>query len=398
MISLYIHIPFCIRKCLYCDFLSFPCSSDGLKNKYIDALCNEIELTEVEDRLVGSIFIGGGTPTTLDPDQIGRILDKIREKFTLSIAIEITLECNPGTTSPENLIQLYRIGINRLSIGLQSSIDSELEALGRIHKYSDFVNTFKWAREAGFENINVDLMSALPGQSLENYKNTLTNVVKMNPEHVSAYSLIVEENTVFGGIYGDDKSVIEKLDDGILAKYKNLPLPDEDTEREMYYLTEEVLTEAGFHRYEISNYAKDGYECKHNKVYWTGGDYISFGIGASSYVKGVRYNNISNVNAYINEWNQGSRPRKDNIYCDITPLSDQDMMEEYMFVGLRLMEGISISGFYDKFGVAMRDVYGHVLEKLVSEGLIIVEEDILKLSKRGIDVSNLVLCEFLLDN
>ncbi len=398
MISLYIHIPFCVKKCLYCDFLSFPCYSNALKENYIDSLCNEIELTEVSDPDVGSIFIGGGTPSILDPKDIKRILDKIRQKYRLSIATEISLECNPGTSSAENLIQLHNFGINRLSIGLQSALDDELKTLGRIHNYADFVNTFKWAREAGFDNINVDIMSALPGQSLENYKKTVTSVVKMRPEHISAYSLIIEENTVFNRVYGDDSSVIKECDDGILAELRRLPLPDEDTEREMYYLTDELLTKAGFHRYEISNYALEGFECRHNKVYWTGGDYVSFGIGASSYYKGVRYNNISDINAYINAWGRGSLPEKEAVYSDITPLSKKDMMEEYMFVGLRLIEGVSIKGFGEKFGISMEEVYGDKLRLLADEGLIIRKNDTLKLSKRGIDVSNSVLCEFLLDN
>lgn len=398
MISLYIHIPFCVKKCLYCDFLSFPCNSDELKEKYIESLCNEIELTEVSDLDVGSIFIGGGTPSILKPSYIERILDKIRQKYRLSIATEISLECNPGTASAENLIQLYRMGINRLSIGLQSTIDDELKVLGRIHNYEDFVNTFNWAREAGFANINVDIMSALPGQSLENYKNTVTNVVKMHPEHVSAYSLIVEENTVFNSIYGDDENVANNIDDRILAKLKNLQLPDEDTERKMYYLTDELLSQAGYHRYEISNYALDGFECKHNKVYWTGGDYVSFGIGASSYYKNVRYNNISDINSYISAWSKKKLPDEKDIYTDIMPLSEKDRMEEYMFVGLRLVKGVSIRRFEDIFGISMDEVYGDTLDKLSAQGVIVRENDTLRLTKRGIDVSNAVLCEFLLDN
>lgn len=397
MISLYIHIPFCVKKCLYCDFLSFPCVSDEYKEKYVVALCNEIELTEVEDRLVGSIFFGGGTPSVLDVRQIERIVQTISKKFVFSDDLELSLECNPGTVTPEKLIQLYRIGINRLSIGVQSTQDDELELLGRIHIYSDFVNTFTWAREAGFKNINVDIMSALPGQTRNKYIKTLTDVVRMNPEHVSAYSLIIEENTVFNDVYGIDKNVSDVSNERILAKLKETPLPDEELEREMYYMTEEILEKAGYQRYEISNYAKEGYECRHNRVYWTGGDYISFGLGASSYVKGKRYNNISDMDEYIYLWSDGAKPQDEKVYTDVNILSKKEMMEEYMFVGLRLIKGVKISEFKNRFGLSMEEIYREPLSRLEKEGLIVVENDTIRLSRRGIDVSNRVLCEFLLD-
>lgn len=381
VVSIYIHIPFCVRKCQYCDFLSFPCDKT-VHEQYVDALCREIReytggVGGVEALKwpinVATIFFGGGTPSLLTPALVGKILEEIKSKFNILDDAEISMECNPGTATLDNLREYRKLGINRLSIGLQSANDAELEALGRIHNYKQFEDTYAWAREAGFDNINIDLMSALPGQSLKSYLHSLTTAVKKRPEHISAYSLIIEENTPFWELYGDDSGVNN--------------LPDEDTEREMYYATERLLAEAGYHRYEISNYALDGYECEHNKVYWTGGDYISFGIGASSYVDGARYNNISNIEEYI------EMPGK---HTDINKLSKEDMQEEYMFVGLRLMQGVSISGFMDKFGISMKEVYGHVIDRFIMEGLLEETGDRIRLTSRGIDVSNVVLSEFLL--
>jgi len=421
MISLYIHIPFCVKKCLYCDFLSFSCDSETKKDLYTEALCREIELTECRETCVSSVFIGGGTPTVFEVSHIKKIMDTIRERYVIDSEAEISIECNPGTASLEKLRALRLLGFNRLSIGLQSASDDELKILGRIHNYRDFLNTFRWAREAGFNNINVDIMSALPGQSLENYKKTVTSVVKMHPEHISAYSLIIEENTEYYRLYGDDTRVREGGLDGNLAKADVLSLPDEDTEREMYYCTERILEEGGYRRYEISNYARPGFKCRHNIVYWRGTDYISFGLGASSYVNGVRYNNIRNLDEYIMLWGGSTNEdscRGDGGHCvgdkeenpdkypyvcpdfnsthtDIQVLTVGDKQEEYMIVGLRLMEGVSVSEFLNRFGVSVEDVYGRQLQELSKQGLIDMSGDNIRLTSRGIDVSNYVLSEFI---
>lgn len=381
MISIYVHIPFCVRKCKYCDFLSFKADS-AVEDAYIDALLKEIERTECKERLVRSIYIGGGTPSTLSGEKIGKILSKIKTKFNLLPNCEISMECNPGTASYEKLSDYREAGVNRLSIGLQSCNDNELKLLGRIHTYDQFVETFNLARKAGFDNINIDLMSALPGQSVESYKNSLTKVVNLNPEHISAYSLIIEEGTEFAVLYGDDTNV------------KNTEkLPNEDDERAMYYLTKEMLAANGYTRYEISNYSKEGYECRHNLVYWTGDDYISFGIGAASYVEGVRYSNTSDIECYIDHINNDDI---NGIHVDITPLSTKDKMEEFMIVGLRLMKGVSSASFANLFGQDIEAVYGMQLNALIKNGLIRRTDMGFTLTERGIDVSNQVLEEFLL--
>lgn len=431
MLSIYIHIPFCLKKCKYCDFLSFP-ADVALKKSYYNALCREIASCDIDDSEVETIFFGGGTPSLLSSDMLSEILQEIKNKFNLSNDCEISLECNPGTVTYEKLIGYRDAGINRLSIGLQSCDDEELKSLGRIHNYAQFEECYTFARKAGFENINIDLISAIPGQSLESYKNTLTKVVKFKAEHISAYSLIIEENTEFWDIYGDD--------DGVSCDFRatnddiNSPkaLPDEDSEREMYYLTKRLLFEAGFDRYEISNYSKPGKECRHNTVYWRGGDYISFGLGASSYIDGIRYKNTSDIDEYINMWtDNGKHSLKSYLslvkakavskaldnnsdkdkgieaevdikiktylqYKDAYMLTNDEKMEEYMFLGLRMMSGISISGFMHKFACDMFTIYGKKIEKLVKEGLLIKKEDRLYLTDKGIDVSNYVLSEFLL--
>ena len=269
-LGIYIHIPFCLRKCLYCDFLSDKaCESD--RADYVEALCNEIKYFAITDgkltesHIVRTVFFGGGTPSILEGGQIATIMDTLRDRFEIAKDAEITIECNPGTASKEKMIQWRAAGINRLSIGLQSANDDELKNLGRIHDYEQFLNTYKWAREAGFENVNVDLMSAIPGQTPESYRNTLEKIIELRPEHISAYSLIIEEGTPFYDMYGEGGK--EKMGE---------QLPDEDTEREMYYLTKQLLSENGYHRYEISNYSLEGFECEHNKSYWIGTEYLGF--------------------------------------------------------------------------------------------------------------------------
>ncbi len=440
MVSIYIHIPFCIRKCNYCDFLSFEAPTE-LKDRYVDALCNEIKLSAgyINDQ-VCTIFFGGGTPSILTPVQLDKIMEAVRTGFDLSACTEISLECNPGTATADKLRSYRDMGINRLSIGLQSANDNELNILGRIHDFKQFQNTYNAARQAGFGNLNVDIISAIPGQSTESYRKTLTEVVNHDPEHISAYSLIIEEGTKFHDLYDCDSSVTSSCTESVHRPDRNMSeekssaeggdpesdlmknpgvlpkLPNEDDERRMYYMTKDVLEKAGYHRYEISNYARPGYECRHNNVYWTGGDYLGLGLGASSYIGGIRFKDPSDIKEYIQLYKDGGvRPgvgeagglvkdsdaaafsRNEVLHREIDVLTPEDMMEEYMFLGLRRMEGVSAGMFSERFGRNIYDVYGNVLKKAQEDGLLIRNGDMIALTDRGIDVSNVVLSNFLLD-
>ncbi|MDD3413409.1 MAG: radical SAM family heme chaperone HemW [Lachnospiraceae bacterium] len=381
--SIYIHIPFCIKKCNYCDFLSGKASEDE-KEQYINAVCKEIDLIE-ETWYIRSIFFGGGTPSVVSPSLINKILCKLKEKFIFLDCIEISIEVNPGTVDFGKLKEYLCIGINRLSIGMQSTNDEELKILGRIHTYQDFLTTFQAAREAGFRNINIDIMSSLPGQTLTSYQKTLERVISLAPEHISSYSLIIEEGTPF------------------YQQKHSLNLPSEDTEIEIDERTEYYLTEHGYEKYEISNYAKEGYQCRHNKIYWTRGEYYGFGIGAASLLEDQekgnrRVANTDNIKQYLLEL-QKKNPELDNIQ-KITQLSKEDRMEEFMFLGLRLIKGIESREFERSFGVSLIDVYGNKLCKLENEKLIKKEDvfgnSIYSLTRRGMQVSNVVLSEFLL--
>ena len=391
-LSLYIHIPFCVRKCGYCDFLSAP-AYEKARDRYVQALLMEIERyqgTETADRKIKTLYIGGGTPSILSVDQLDCIMQKIKYTFNFCDDIEASMEMNPGTASKEKCRALYQMGINRLSIGLQSTNDMELKTLGRIHSYEDFINTYTWCREAGFQNINVDLMAALPYQTVESYTTGLRKIIRLAPEHISAYSLILEEGTPF----------YQKYNSGCY------PLPDEEQERLMYRETEQILAQAGYERYEISNYAKKGYACRHNLVYWQGGDYLGLGLGSSSYMDGVRFHNTTDFNTYVN---QGTYVE------DREELSVQAKMEEFMFLGLRVMAGVSGTEFEKRFGKTMEDVYGDVLRKHEEEGLLQIERkedrkeaaaaepakgktniEKVMLTTNGVDVSNYVFADFLL--
>ena len=414
-LELYIHIPFCARKCAYCDFLSFA-APERVYRDYMDKLLEEIcgQGPNFHEYRVSTIFVGGGTPSILPADLIMELFATLSENFDISPDAEITMEANPGTLTMEKLEVYRQSGVNRLSIGLQSADDKELKYLGRIHSYDSFLKSFQRARQAGFKNINVDLMSALPGQDVHSWKNTLKKVMMLKPEHISAYSLIIEEGTPFyerfGEPQGKQSSVVcgeSDADRGgahpapktaaeiaARAAVMTLPdLPDEDTDREMYHLTKEMMAAHGYDRYEISNYAKKGYECRHNIGYWTGVEYLGLGLGASSYTYGYRYHNTENLQEYLslNLYEGGAAAR------DIEELSLEDKMEEFMFVGLRMMKGVSGSEFLDRFGQNMWNVYGDALKKLEQQGLIEVDAPMVRLTELGIDVSNVVLSEFLLD-
>ena len=377
-LELYIHIPFCVKKCSYCDFLSAP-ATEQTKEAYMAALFAEIggRAKDYKERIVTSIFIGGGTPSLLSGDSIRQLMEHIREGFTLAPDAEITMEVNPGTVTAEKLTAFYAAGINRLSIGMQSAQEQELKILGRIHDFDGFCQVYREAVEAGFTNINVDVMSGLPGQTLASYKDTLEKVLRLEPmpQHISAYSLIVEEGTPFAA----------------MADRGELPLPEEDTERAMYEETIEVLAGYGFHRYEISNYALDGYECRHNVGYWIRRDYLGFGIGAASLIGNVRFQNGRDLNAYL------AHP----LACreEQQSLTTQEQMEETMFLGLRLIRGVSYPEFARCYGQTLEEVYGEVIARNVADGLLTVREDEtgrrLMLTGRGLDVSNYVMAQFL---
>lgn len=373
-LELYVHIPFCVKKCSYCDFLSFP-QGEEVKRKYVDKLLEEIRLVSggYGERRVSSVFVGGGTPSVLPGAWIEEIFAYLRKYFNIEETAEISLEANPGTISEEKLGAYRRAGINRLSLGLQSSSDRELKALGRIHTYGEFLESFRLARAAGFRNINVDLMCALPGQTVEGFMKTLEKTADLNPEHISAYSLIVEEGTPFYEIYGEGRGT------GLL--------PDEEEERQMYHKTREFLSSRGYERYEISNYAKKGRECRHNVGYWTGVPYLGLGLGASSYVNGRRFRNESDLEKYLNE-TPGKRLEEEIL----TP---EDMQEEFFFVGLRMVQGVSLKQFEETFGVTAEEVYPGLMERFVREGAALLEEGRFKLTEYGMDVSNYIMEKFL---
>lgn len=388
-LGIYIHIPFCKSKCKYCDFLSAP-SDDATKSTYVNALLKEIKLYGFRfgkhgiNRAISTIFIGGGTPSILPSIQICRILDTIQEYFSLKADAEITIECNPGTLDKIKLTDYKSVGINRLSLGLQTTNEAELKAIGRIHTYQQFLESYNTASLLGFKNINIDLMSALPYQTINSYKDTLEKILSLKPSHISSYSLILEEGT--------------PLYDFINAGNSHL-LPDEDTEREMYYLTDEMLSLAGYNRYEISNYSKPGYECRHNLSYWERKDYLGIGLGASSFINETRYRNITNLKEYIKLLDNSDFPDSgvNFLHCDITPLSLNDQMEEYMFLGLRKTKGISISEFKSLFNKDIFDVFHKPLEKYEKLKLLTVNNDTIALTGHGIDVSNTIFSDFLLE-
>ena len=374
-LSLYLHIPFCVRKCLYCDFLSGPQSAD-VQEQYVEALCREIQETSPEYRefQVVSVFIGGGTPSVLQPEQTIHIMEVLKHCFALTDTCEISMEMNPGTVTPEKMLAYRAVGINRISIGLQSANDEELKALGRIHTYADFLKAYEMAVEAGFTNINVDLMSAIPEQTLDSYQETLQKVLTLQPQpaHISAYSLIVEEGTPF--------------------YEQELNLPDEETERLMYEITDDILRKAGYHRYEISNYAKEGRECFHNKVYWQRGNYLGFGIGSASLIRNVRFHNVTDISSYVNSMPdkhgiedankehggkfQAEKDYLQNLREEIQELPVGEQMEEFMFLGLRMMEGVSERMFYENFGRRFEEVFPGVIEKHEKLGLLeVIRED-----------------------
>ncbi len=472
--ELYVHIPFCIKKCNYCDFLSFPgygCGADekhrSLLCKYVDALCREIDVIESgmkrtaslnlnpdvltldeESRLktqiqkssetVDTCFIGGGTPSVLDTEQMEKLLKSILKLTVSGTFKEFTIECNPGTLTKEKLLLYKKYGVNRLSIGLQSADNGILRRLGRIHTYGEFLDSYGLAKESGFENINIDLISAVPGQTVENWKDTLEKVIALEPRHISAYSLILEEGTP---LYADYEKSPESLN-----------LPDEDTEREIYHLTKKILKENGYERYEISNYAKSGYECRHNIGYWTGEEYIGVGLGAASYLSEqsylgiygalecetasldkaigsednersmLRIKNTDDIDRYISAYLDnveintsigkagGCDDLKEVISCEVLQndmetksgvrdieetLNRDAQMSEFCILGLRMCAGISKSEFKSRFGTDIYEVYENIIKEHMADGLLEEVGDRIRCTEAGLDLNNTVLCDFM---
>ena len=374
--ELYLHMPFCVRKCAYCDFLSFPSGAET-QRMYAKRLMEDIDVMgkRYGEIPVETIFIGGGTPSVPDSALIVEIMEHVRHAFHVADGAEISMEANPGTVTREKLTDYRKAGINRLSFGLQSANDRELKLLGRIHTWAEFLESFTLARECGFANLNIDLMSALPGQTCESWKETLSRVTDLDPEHISAYSLIIEEGTPFGERYGSEEG--RKL------------LPDEDSEREMYHETKRFLKDCGYERYEISNYAKPGRECRHNIGYWTGVPYLGLGLGASSYLDGCRFTVNPDMKQYLEE--------KPGMFVDIEKLTKKDMEEEFFYVGLRMTAGVSLSEFERRFGISAKEVYPGLMETFVKEKAARFEGDRFVLTDYGLDVSNYIMAQFLQD-
>lgn len=382
-LGIYVHIPFCAKKCNYCDFYSLASGEDEKKN-YIEAL--KMEIKEVSKKVstdyeVYTIYFGGGTPSIIKADYIKEILDVIRTHFQLykdDFYPEITIECNPKTVDMEKLKVYKDAGINRISLGLQSTDNDELKLLGRIHTYEDFLESYEMVRKSSFKNVNIDLMSAIPNQKIKTYEKSLNEIIKLNPEHISSYSLIIEEGTPFFKKYSEDAS-----------NFKDLPSEDED--REMYVLTSEKLGKAGYERYEISNYAKKGFYSRHNTSYWDRVPYLGFGVGASSFFENERYKNRANLKEYI------EKAGTEDIREETTKLSLNDAMSEFMFLGLRKTAGVSKSEFKNNFTFSVEKIFGKIIEKHIKNTLLLDDGEFLKLSDRGLDISNYVISDFLLD-
>lgn len=382
-LGIYVHIPFCKQKCYYCDFVSFSNKEEYIE-KYVETLEREIDSYDLSNYNITTIYIGGGTPSRIPSEKIQEILEKIKQKISENQTrwkdIEITIELNPGTVEEEKIKKYKEIGINRLSIGLQSTNNKLLKEIGRIHTFEDFKNTYNLVKKVGFENINVDLMIGLPNQTISDVKESLNEIIKLNPTHVSVYSLIVEENT--------------KMEQ--LINSKELQLPDEELERQMYWYVKNILELNGYNHYEISNFAKKGKESKHNLNCWEQKEYIGLGLAAYSYLNGVRYGNTSNIEEYINvqDFFNRSELEESGIRIVDEVQSLEDKRKEYMLLGLRKIEGVSIQKFKEKFVENPIFLFRKELEKLVNEELIAIDGDCIRLTNKGLDLANIVWEEF----
>lgn len=371
--SLYIHIPFCKQKCLYCDFPSYA-GKESLINEYIRALNEEI-LRKCSKYKIASIFVGGGTPSYLNEINLESLLKTIN-LLDFKDEFEFTIECNPGTLNEEKLALMKNYNVNRISMGLQTTNDNLLKEIGRIHSFEEFKKNYNQARKAGFENINVDLMFGLPNQHMKDWKASLEDVMSLEPDHISAYSLIIEEGTRFYNLYNNDK----------------LNIPNEEEERSMYLFTKGFLKDYGYNQYEISNYAKVNKECFHNKVYWKCNEYLGLGVSASSFVDEKRFKNIDDIKIYIEKINNN-----EDVTEEIHVNNINDDMEEFMFMGLRMIEGINLKIFKKRFGKDVFDIYDEVIKNNIKKGLLVVDSEKLYLSEKGIELSNYVMSDFILN-
>jgi len=378
MAGIYLHIPFCVRKCAYCDFVSFPEAS--VPQSYVDALLTELELVArggSYPAAFDSVFFGGGTPSLLSGEQMQSIMASLTAHFDIRESAEISMECNPGTVTPEKLEAYRAAGINRLSIGLQSTHDALLKSIGRIHTYQQFRETLQSAREAGFNNINIDLMHGLPNQTVEQYLDSLSTVCDLGIQHISAYSLILEEHT----------PLFDCVERGEITP------PDEDRVADMQDAGIDLLETLGYHRYEISNFALDGYECRHNLNYWHNGEYLGFGVAAHAVVrekKWTRYANVSSLEEYYRLLARGKRPLAETIR-----LAPRDEMFECVMLGLRLVRGIDRAAFAARFGFDVTDAYPYAMEQLRKRGWIVETDQSIALNRKGLDLQNEALGFFM---
>ncbi len=400
-LELYIHIPFCMRKCNYCDFLSVT-ADERLQSAYMEGLKKEIKFygEGFKDAKLSTIYIGGGTPSWLQERYMASLMETVHHSFSIAEDAEITIECNPGTLTRAKMISYRNSGINRLSIGLQSVNQEELQHLGRIHTFDQFLRNYELARESGFQNINVDLMYGLPRQNTEKFYNTLTKTISLKPEHISAYSLMIEKGTPFYDWYKFDAV---KQEAGFMPEV----LPHEDVVYQIGKMTEDVLAEAGYERYEISNYARKGYECRHNIGYWQRKEYLGVGLGASSLLGNVRYGNIRDLERYIECCGSIRETRvKDiktekelegvNLHETAEELSRNACMEETMFLGLRMIMGVEKSRFYKDCGFTVDNIYYPIVRELKEEGLVEENLERIWLTEKGLDLSNYAMAKFLL--
>jgi len=379
-LGLYIHIPFCMRKCNYCDFLSFGGIPEEVREAYFRTLIRELGYygrLYRKDYYVDSIFIGGGTPSLVEDGLIGGLMQAVRDSFTVSDNAEISIESNPKTLTKRKLKTYLDSGINRLSIGAQSLDDELLDRLGRAHSAEDFLAAYFLARESGFQNINIDLIFAIPGQSMESWRHTLERVLGLAPEHISFYSLQIEEGTVFYDLFREGR----------------LQAADDELDRNMYHTAVKMLEENGFLHYEISNAAKPGRQCRHNLKYWSMEDYLGLGLGAHSFLGGTRFGNVTDLNEYMQAGNGDSAERSPFTAWNYQNTAN-DNISEYLITGMRKIGGIDLADFEERFGVALESLHAETLERYRKQGLIEVRDNCLRFTKKGIDISNRVLVDF----
>lgn len=372
-LGIYIHIPFCKQKCYYCDFISFA-NKNEKQEQYIKAIKKEIDTYEFEKYNVTTIYIGGGTPSYIESKYIVELIEKLKSKLTNNETkfdkMEITIEVNPGTVTKQKLQDFKSCGINRLSIGLQTTNNNLLKQIGRIHTYEEFLETYNMAKEVGFENINVDLMLGLPNQTIKDLKDSLEKVIRLGATHISVYSLIVEEGTVISKLLDEEK----------------IELPTEETEREMYWYVKNTLELNGYKHYEISNFAKENKYSKHNMNCWKQEEYIGLGVAAHSYLNDTRFSNANNIEDYINNVENKEIEEVQTL---------EDKQNEFMLLGLRMLDGVDIASFKQKFGQNPIYLYRDRLNKLVEDGLVVIDLNHIKLTNKGLDLANLVFEEFI---